>query len=108
MTIHRAGCPSESCEGECADIVTAADKPRADLVALFDAVAALPAMPEARRVDLMLHGTEASASLRAWAATRGLPVEDRPLYSPSQGAWTYAQVTLAGGRIGAHEKAVLS
>jgi hypothetical protein len=83
--------------------VTATDKPRADLVALFDAVTTLPAMPEALRVDLTLHGTAAGAELRAWAATRSLPVEERPLYSPSQGAWTFVQVRLAGGRIGAHE-----
>lgn len=83
--------------------MTTTDKPRADLVALFDAVAALPAMPEALRVDLTLHGTEAGASLRAWAAYRGMLVEERPLYSPSQGAWTFAEVRMAGGRIGAHE-----
>lgn len=73
----------------------------ADLVALFDAVAALPAMLEAR-VDLVLHGAAAGAALREWAAVRGRSVEERPLYSPSQGAWTFAEVQLAGGRIGAH------
>lgn len=79
-----------------------ADKPGADLVALFAAIAALP---EGHRADLTLHGVAAAAALRAWAETRGLRVEQRSLCTPMQGPWTFAEVKLPGGRIGVHEVA---
>lgn len=83
--------------------MTAADKPRADLVALFDAFAALPA----GRASLSLQGDHTGEVLEGWAAVCGHHVERKPLYNASLGAWTMLEVRLAGGTVSVHLDSVV-
>lgn len=78
--------------------MTAADKPRADLVALFDAFAS---RPDARGY-LTLFGDETGEVLQGWAAVNGHRVEERPMYNVRQGRWTMLEARLAGGTISVH------
>lgn len=78
--------------------MTAADRPRADLVALFDTFALLPA----GHASLSLFGDEHNAALCAWAAQHGHRVKREPMYSQTQGRWTLLEVRLAGGTISVH------
>jgi hypothetical protein len=75
--------------------VTAADKPRADLVALFDAFAMLPP----GNASLSLHGSQHEAEFRAWAVDHGQPVEER---QHRDGEWTALGVRVASGTITVH------
>lgn len=78
--------------------MTAADKPRADLVALFDAFASR----QDARGYLSLFGDETGEVLLGWAAVNGHRVEERPMYNVRQGRWTMLEVRLAGGTISVH------
>lgn len=78
--------------------MTAADKPRADLVALFDAFAHLPP----GNATLSLFGDEHNAALCAWAAQHGHHVDRKPLYNAQYGRWTLLEVRVTGGTISVH------
>lgn len=78
--------------------MTAADKPRADLVALLDAFAALPA----GNASLSLFGDEYNAGLCSWAARRGHVVVSEPMYNRQAGRWTLLSVRVVSGTISVH------
>lgn len=80
--------------------MTAADKPRADLVALFDAFAVLPPTPGT--ASLSLFGNEHEGAFRAWSAQHGHRVQEQPLANATEGRWTALSVNLAGGYITVH------
>jgi hypothetical protein len=78
--------------------VTATDKPRADLVALFDAFACLPP----GHASLSLFGSEHESAFRVWAVCHGHRIDETPLYNATEGRWTSLAVTLTGGWITVH------
>lgn len=76
----------------------AADKPRADLVALFDAFARLPA----GHATLQFFGNAEGDALHAWAAEHGHRVNLEPMYTAQSGRWTMLEVRIEGGTITVH------
>lgn len=82
----------------------AADKPRADLVALFDAFARLPE----GHASLSLRGDHAGEVLEGWAAVCGHRVEFKPMSTPLNGHWTMLEVRMTGGTISVHLETVRS